>query len=231
MSGDLDPLGGRVGQGHGRGGRLQEPGEPAVRGDRARRSWRFLTRPIEGDGRISWIDATDVKVRQAGRIVSVAVIVAVGASATAAARCWAWTSAPSRPRPSGPSSCAASPSGGVRGRQAGDLPATRRGPEAAARPGAERHLAALPGPLHAQRAGLCRQERPPRRLGLPRPPPRFAGGCCLRRRRGGARSPISSRPSCRKRATPWMRRDGVLACMGSPGTAGPKTIPPTRWSG
>ena len=31
---DLDPLGGRTGQGHGRLGRLQEPGEPAVRGDR-----------------------------------------------------------------------------------------------------------------------------------------------------------------------------------------------------
>lgn len=40
----------------------------------------FLTRPIEGDWPYPWIDATDVKVRQAGRIVSVAVIVAVGAN-------------------------------------------------------------------------------------------------------------------------------------------------------
>ena len=31
-----------------------------------------------------------------------------------------------------------------------------------------RHLAALPRPLHAQRPGPCRQERPPRRLGLHR---------------------------------------------------------------
>ena len=38
----------------------------------------FLTRPIEGDWPYLWIDATYVKVRQAGRIVSVAVIVAVG---------------------------------------------------------------------------------------------------------------------------------------------------------
>jgi putative transposase len=37
----------------------------------------FLNRPIEGDWPYLWIDATYVKVRQAGRIVSVAVIIAV----------------------------------------------------------------------------------------------------------------------------------------------------------
>ena len=41
----------------------------------------FLGRPIEGDWPYLWIDATYVKVRQAGRIVSVAVIVAVGVNA------------------------------------------------------------------------------------------------------------------------------------------------------
>jgi transposase-like protein len=41
----------------------------------------FLGRPIEGDWPYLWIDATYVKVRQNGRIVSVAVIVAVGANA------------------------------------------------------------------------------------------------------------------------------------------------------
>jgi transposase-like protein len=41
----------------------------------------FLDRPIEGDWPYLWIDATYIKVRQAGRIISVAVIVAVGASA------------------------------------------------------------------------------------------------------------------------------------------------------
>jgi len=40
----------------------------------------FLDRPIEGDWPYLWIDATYLKVRQAGRIVSVAVIVAVGAN-------------------------------------------------------------------------------------------------------------------------------------------------------
>jgi len=38
----------------------------------------FLARPIEGDWPYLWIDATYVKVRQNGRIVSLAVIVAVG---------------------------------------------------------------------------------------------------------------------------------------------------------
>src|SRR5687767_333463 len=38
----------------------------------------FLTRPLEGDWPYLWIDATYLKVRRNGRIVSVAVIVAVG---------------------------------------------------------------------------------------------------------------------------------------------------------
>ncbi len=37
----------------------------------------FLTRPLEGEWPYLWLDATYVKVRQAGRIVSVAVIIAV----------------------------------------------------------------------------------------------------------------------------------------------------------
>jgi transposase-like protein len=38
----------------------------------------FLARPIEGTWPYLWIDVTDLKVREAGWIVSVAVIVAVG---------------------------------------------------------------------------------------------------------------------------------------------------------
>jgi putative transposase len=38
----------------------------------------FLDRPIEGDWPYLWIDATYVKVRRSGRIVSVAVIIAIG---------------------------------------------------------------------------------------------------------------------------------------------------------
>lgn len=38
----------------------------------------FLTRPIEGDWPYLWIDATYLKVRQGGCIISVAVTIAVG---------------------------------------------------------------------------------------------------------------------------------------------------------
>src|SRR5262245_30532100 len=38
----------------------------------------FLERPIEGDWPYLWIDATYVKARQNGRVVSVAVIIGVG---------------------------------------------------------------------------------------------------------------------------------------------------------
>jgi putative transposase len=79
--GHLDPFGRRSGQCYGHERHLQEPGEPAVRRDRPERVKAFLDRPIEGDWRYLWIDATYVKVRQAGRIVSVAVIVAVGVNA------------------------------------------------------------------------------------------------------------------------------------------------------
>jgi putative transposase len=41
----------------------------------------FLERPIEGDWPYLWIDATYMKVRRGGRVVSVAVIIAVGVNA------------------------------------------------------------------------------------------------------------------------------------------------------
>lgn len=41
----------------------------------------FLERPLEGDWPYLWIDATYVKVRQYGRVVSVAVIMAIGVNA------------------------------------------------------------------------------------------------------------------------------------------------------
>ena len=53
----------------------------------------FLERPIEGDWASLWIDATYVKVRQNGRIISVAVIVAVGVNSDGRGEVLAWTSA------------------------------------------------------------------------------------------------------------------------------------------
>ncbi len=70
---------GRAGQGHGHERHLQEPGVQAVCRDR-RAGHDFPERPIEGRWPYLWLDATYVKVRCAGRIVSAAVIVAVGAN-------------------------------------------------------------------------------------------------------------------------------------------------------
>ena len=65
-----------------------------------------LDHRIEGNWPYLWIDATYLKVRRGGRIVSVAVIIASASTAMAGARCWAWRSARLRPSRSGPSSCA-----------------------------------------------------------------------------------------------------------------------------
>jgi hypothetical protein len=68
----------------------------------------FLTRPIEGIWPYLWIDATYLKSRHGGRIVSVAVIVAVAVNADGA-RFWVWPRARPRPRSFGPGSSARSP--------------------------------------------------------------------------------------------------------------------------
>jgi putative transposase len=71
----------------------------------------FLNRPLEADWPFLCIDATYLKVRRGGRIVSVAVIIAIGVNPTDDARFWTWTSAPPRPSRSGRSSCASSRGG------------------------------------------------------------------------------------------------------------------------
>jgi len=76
----------------------------------------FLERPIEGDWPYVWIDATYLKVRQNGRIVSVAVTIAVGVNSDGRREVLGMPvpssskgrSARRRPRPSGQTSCAAS---------------------------------------------------------------------------------------------------------------------------
>src|SRR6201995_1723009 len=66
----------------------------------------FLGRPIEGDWPYIWIDATYVKVRQNGRIVSVAVIIAVGVNSDGRREILGMDIAASEAAPSGSSSCA-----------------------------------------------------------------------------------------------------------------------------
>ena len=116
----------------------------------------FLNRPIEGDWPYLWIDATYVKTREAGRIVSVAVIIAVGVNTD------------------GQREVLGHGGRGLGGRAVLDeLPAllTRRGlrgvklviadeprgPQGRGGEGPEGDLAALPGALHAQRPGARRQ--------------------------------------------------------------------------
>jgi transposase-like protein len=59
----------------------------------------FLDRPLEGEWPYLWLDATYLKVRDGGRIVSVAAIIAVAVDAEGRARSSAWASARARPRP------------------------------------------------------------------------------------------------------------------------------------
>jgi len=59
----------------------------------------FLDRPIEGDWPYIWIDATYVKVRQGGHIVSVAVIVAVGVNTDGSREILGLTAGPSEAEP------------------------------------------------------------------------------------------------------------------------------------
>jgi transposase-like protein len=118
----------------------------------------FLDRPIEGDWPYLWIDATYIKVRQNGRIVSVAVIVAVGANADGRREVLGMQVGPSEAETfwtdflRGPSQTR------LEGRQAGHL-RRPRGHQGGRLQGDARHLAALPRPLHAQCLGPRRQER------------------------------------------------------------------------
>jgi putative transposase len=110
----------------------------------------FLNRPIEGDWPYLWIDATYVKVRQSGRIVSVAVIVAVGVKADG------------RREVLGIRKSVQKVSGSeawLTRCQASDLRRPRRH-QSCHRKSVARHMAALSGSLHAQRARLCRSPGP-----------------------------------------------------------------------
>ena len=85
----------------------------------------FLTRPIEGDWPYLWIDATYVKVRQAGRIVSVAVIVAVGVNTDGRREVLGMAVGPSEAETFWTDFLRAGPARPA-GRQAGDLRRPRR---------------------------------------------------------------------------------------------------------
>ena len=66
----------------------------------------FLGRPIEGDWPYVWLDATYVKVRRGGRIVSTAIVIAIGVNGDGRREVLGLDICHRRPRPSGTSSCA-----------------------------------------------------------------------------------------------------------------------------
>ncbi|NYG45281.1 transposase-like protein [Bradyrhizobium sp. IAR9] len=124
----------------------------------------FLGGPIEGDWPYLWIDATYVKVRQQDRIVSVAVIVAVGVSSDGRREVLGMDIGPSEAETFWTAFLRKL---ARRGRAASSWSSpTPKGHQSHRRQGAQRQLAALPRPLHAQPAGACRQERPAHRLCL-----------------------------------------------------------------
>ena len=66
----------------------------------------FLTRPLEGDWPYVWLDATYVKVREAGRIVAKAVTIAVGVNSDGRREVLGMDIGCSEAEPSGSTSCA-----------------------------------------------------------------------------------------------------------------------------
>jgi putative transposase len=114
----------------------------------------FLDRPIEGDWPYLWIDATYVKVPEAGRIVSVAVIIAIAVNTDGVREVLGMAVGPSEAEPfwtdflrsltrPGPARC-----------EAGDIRCAR-GPEGGE--GAGGDLATLQGSLPEKRPGACGQ--------------------------------------------------------------------------
>jgi hypothetical protein len=69
----------------------------------------FLTRPLEGDWPYVWLDATYIKVREAGRSSPRPSPSRWASTATDGARCSAWTSAAPKPRFFGPRLGASAP--------------------------------------------------------------------------------------------------------------------------
>ena len=176
----------------------------------------FLDRPLEGEWPYLWLDATYIKMREIGRIVSVAVTIAVAVN------------------DQGRREVLGMAIGALRGRDLLDrVPARADRPRAASGvklvisddhkgsegrrdPHPRRHLAALPHPLHAQPAGPCRQVREGASC-LPSSPPPSPRTTPTAPRLSGAWSPISSGPRSPKLAALMDEAENdVLAYMTFP---------------
>jgi len=117
----------------------------------------FLNRPIEGSWPYLWIDATYVKVRQAGRIVSVAVIIAVGVNTDGRREVLGLEVGPSEAEPFWTAFLRSLTRRGLRGVKL-VISDSHEGLKKGGSQGALRDVAALPRPLHAQCARSRRHE-------------------------------------------------------------------------
>ena len=115
----------------------------------------FLNRPIEGDWPYLWIDATYVKVREAGRIVSVAVIIAVAVNTDGQREVLGMSVGASEAEPFWTSFLRSLTRRGLRGVKL-VIADAHEGLKAAVSQGPEGHCSALPGALHAK----CARPRP-----------------------------------------------------------------------
>ena len=150
----------------------------------------FLERPLEGEWPYLWLDATYLKQREGGRIVSVAAIIAMAVNTDGRREIIGLKVGPSEAETFWSSFLKSLVAPRPEGREAGRLRCPR-GPQAGDRPRPRRQLAALPGALDAQRPRPRAQG--PAHDGRRRAPPGLPAARSARRRtRPGARSPTSS---------------------------------------
>ena len=163
----------------------------------------FLDRPLEGDWPYLWLDATYVKVRQTGRIVSVAVTVAVAVNDQGRREVLGVAIGASEAEPFWTEFLRSLARRGLRGGPARDL-RRPQGSEGRGDPDPRRHMAGAAActspatcwPMPASRAGAS---SPP---SSPPPSPRRTPTA---RRPSGAKSPTSSGPRCPSWPFSWTK--------------------------
>ena len=127
----------------------------------------FLDRPIEGDWPYLWLDATYVKVREAGRIVSVAVTIAVGVNGDGRREVLGMAVGASEAETFWTDFLRGLARRGLRGAKL-VISDAHEGLKAAVAKVLRAHMAALPRAFRPQRRRPCGQDPAPYRLGLDR---------------------------------------------------------------
>ena len=162
----------------------------------------FLSRPIEGDWPYLWIDATYVKVRQSGRIVSVAVIVAVGVNSDGRREVLGMDIGPSEAETFWTEFCASLP-GAVCAASSSSSPMRMR----ASNPPSPR-CCTLPGSAAACTSCATLSLTPAARAAVwwrPSSAPLLSRMTPRRRANNGAKSPINCAPKCPSLPRSWTR--------------------------